>query len=282
MIRRTLRIAFAALTACASLAVPAAVSCTVASTGWSTAYVPSTAATNITQSSITVTCQRNTGADPTTVNFTIASNNGLHATGQQNRVQLNAANRINYEDYEDSGCGTVWSGANTIAGSITGLAGFTPKPTTLSFWGCVPGSQTGLAAGTYTDTVTMTLTYGPTNTTTTSTFPVSLVSPATCTVSTAPGTVAFTYTAFSVTAANATTTFGVTCTNLLPYTMALDATTAVIAGLQYSLSLSSAGATGTGAAQPYTITGTMPAGQAGTCATASCGATQARTLTISY
>jgi spore coat protein U-like protein len=282
MNRRVVQTILVMLAAWTSVAAHAAISCTISSPGWATAYVPSTAATNITQSSITVTCQRNIAADVTNVNISLVPNNGLHATGQQNRVQLNAANRINYENYTNSSCGTLWSAVNTIASSITGLAGFTPKSTTLSFWGCVAGSQTGLAAGTYTDTVTMTLTYGPTNTTTTATFPVTLVSPASCTVTTAPGTIAFTYTAFRATAAAGTTTFRVTCTNLLPYTMALDATTAVIAGLQYSLALSSTSATGTGAAQLYTITGTMPADQAGTCTTASCGATQARTLTISY
>ncbi|HEY2627814.1 MAG TPA: spore coat protein U domain-containing protein, partial [Usitatibacter sp.] len=171
--------------------------------------------------------------------------------------------------------------AARIAGTITGLVGFTPMSTTVSYWGCIPGSQTGLAAGTYTDTVTMTLLYGGA-TNPTATFPVTVVSPASCTMTTAPGTVAFTYSAFRATAATANTTYRVTCTNLLPYTMALDATTAVISGLQYSLALSSSGGTGTGAAQLYTITGTMPANQAGTCATASCAATQARTLTITY
>jgi len=269
--------------AMASLAAHGAISCTFSATGWTTAYVPSTAATNITQSTITVTCQRNALFDGTTANFTISANNGTHAAGQQNRAQLNAANRINYENYQDSGCGTVWNatGGGRISGSITALTGFTPKTTTISFWGCVPGSQTGHAAGTYTDTVTMTLNYGGA-TNPTATFPVAIVTPASCTISTAPGAVAFTYSAFQASAANASTTFQVTCTNLLPYTMALDATTAVIAGLQYSLSLSGAGATGTGAAQNYTITGTMPADQAGTCVTSSCATTQVRTLTISY
>ncbi|MFZ3322101.1 MAG: spore coat protein U domain-containing protein [Usitatibacter sp.] len=283
MTRMTLRTLLAMLLAAASIAAQGAITCTFSSTGWSTAYVPSTAATNITQASITVTCQRNVAADGTTVNFTIASNNGLQATGQQNRAQLNAANRINYDDYQDGACGTAWGtgGAQRITGSITGLVGFTPKATTVSFWGCVPGSQTGLAAGTYTDTVTMTLRYGGASNPT-ATFPVTIVQPASCTISTAPGTVAFTYSAFQAAVSNASTTFGVTCTNLLPYTMALDATTAVISGLQYTLGLSSAGATGTGVAQPYTINGTMPANQAGTCGTSSCAATQPRTITISY
>jgi spore coat protein U-like protein len=280
---RVAQAAFAMLLACAGATAHAAITCTFSSAGWATAYVPANAAANITQASVTVTCQRNAGGDGTTATFTIANNNGSHATGQQNRAQLTAANRINYDLYQDSGCATAWANAaaNRISGSITGLAGFVPMSTTISYWGCVPGSQTGLAAGTYTDTVTMTLRYGGA-TNPTATFPVSIVNPASCSISTPPGTVAFTYSAFEAAAANASTTFQATCTNLLPYTMALDATTGVIAGLQYSLAISSPGGTGTGVAQQYTITGTMPAGQAGTCGTASCATTQARTLTITY
>jgi hypothetical protein len=69
---------------------------------------------------------------------------------------------------------------------------------------------------------------------------------------------------------------------LLPYAMALDSTVNVAVGLQYTLALSAPGGTGTGLAQPYSVNGTMPAGQAGTCAGANCGVTQVRTLTITY
>ncbi|HEY2627602.1 MAG TPA: spore coat protein U domain-containing protein [Usitatibacter sp.] len=101
------RIALTTLLTAASFACHGAITCTFSSTGWSAAYVPSTAATNITQSSITVTCQRNAGGDGTAVNFTISANNGLHATGTQNRAQLNAANLLNYDDYQNAGCSTL-------------------------------------------------------------------------------------------------------------------------------------------------------------------------------
>lgn len=268
----------------AAAPVNAAITCNISSPGFSSAYVPSNAATNITQSSFTVTCQRNAGGDPTTVNYTVAANNGLHATGAQNRAQLGATtNRINYETYADSTCTTLWASgaANRIAGTISGLAGFIPQSQTVSYWGCIAGSQLGLPAGTYTDTVTMTLRYGGASNPT-ATFPVSIFTPSVCNISTAPGTVAFTYTAFGP-VQNASTPFGVTCTNLLPYTMALDALVGVVAGLQYTVGLSAAGNTGTGVQQNYTVNGTMPAGQAGACATASCGpTTQMRTLTVTY
>jgi spore coat protein U-like protein len=275
----TIALAFVLCAFC--VAANAAISCTLSSSGFATAYVPSTAATNVTQGTVTVTCQRNAAGDGTTANFTLAANNGLHAAGQQNRAQLGAtASRINYDLFQDSTCATVWraNAANRIAGSIAGLSGFIPSSTNVPFWGCVPGSQTGLPAGTYMDTVTVTLRGAGTVTTT---FPVSIFTPASCSITTAPGTVSFTYTAFGG-VQNANTPFSVTCTSLLPYTMALDATVGVVGGLQYGVTLSAAGATGTGLAQNFTVDGTMPANQAGTCAASSCVSTQARTLTISY
>lgn len=103
--------------------------------------------------------------------------------------------------------------------------------------------------------------------------------------------VAFTYTSFQVGAATATPGgFTLQCTNTLPYTLALDATTVTDAALNlgYTVALSAASATGNGLAQTYSVTGTMAAGQAGTCATAggvcdnTASANKTRTLTISY
>ena len=104
-----------------------------------------------------------------------------------------------------------------------------------------------------------------------------------CQITTAPSDVAFSYTSFQATNASASTTYAVQCTNSLPYTMALDATaTNTVAGLNYSLALSAASGTGNGAAQSYTVNGTMVSGQAGTCALGSCSGSEARTLTITY
>lgn len=281
--RRGLRTIFLALLLAGfCVAGHAAISCTVTASGIATAYVPSTAATNVTQGTLTVTCQRNNAGDGTTANFTLAANNGLHAAGQQNRAQLgNTASRINYDLFQDSTCATAWraTAANRISGSIAGLSGFIPSSTNLPFWACVPGSQTGLPAGTYTDTVTVTLRGAGTTTTT---FLVSITTPASCSLTLPPpGIVNFTYIAFGG-VVNANIPFSVTCTSLLPYTMALDATVGVVGGLQYTLALSASSATGTGVAQGYSVDGTMAANQAGTCAASSCLATQSRTLTISY
>lgn len=110
-----------------------------------------------------------------------------------------------------------------------------------------------------------------------------------CSLSAIPD-MSFTYASFQGTAATGTpSNYTVTCTTGLPYTMALDATTTTdnVVNLQYTLALSAAGGTGNGAAQGHQVTGTMPAGQSGTCATPA-GCTNAtatnrqRTLTVSW
>jgi len=112
----------------------------------------------------------------------------------------------------------------------------------------------------------------------------------------------FAYTSFQGGVANATNGgFSVTCTNNLPYTFGLQsgagaatppgaATIGPITDdavdLQYSLALSAAGGTGSGAAQAYSITGTMASGQAGTCNAASCtnaaATNNTHTLIVNY
>jgi hypothetical protein len=114
--------------------------------------------------------------------------------------------------------------------------------------------------------------------------------------------VTFNYTSFQTSAASlvANPSFNVRCTNGLSYTMALDNAGSYLdaqTNLNYSLALSSAGALGNGSNQPYTISGSMGANQAGTCAPApaqnlaasaaivcdnSTSANRQRTLTITY
>jgi spore coat protein U-like protein len=127
----------------------------------------------------------------------------------------------------------------------------------------------------------MSLAYGSPQATASGAIPVSISTPAQCNLSTAPGDVVFDYTGFGA-AANASTSFGVTCSTYLPYTMALDATSGTLLGLSYTVALSASSSTGTGAEQTFTISGNIPAGQSGTCGSGSCTASQARTLTITY
>ena len=140
-------------------------------------------------------------------------------------------------------------------------------------------------AGLYTDTVTMTLTYG--SATAQSTFPVQIYVNTSCQIN-SPTDLTFNYSSFRVTALTATSTFNVKCTNALPYALSLDLTSVTDAAinLAYTLALSATSGTGTGANQAVTVTGTMAAGQSGTCATAVCtnaaSANKQRTVTVTF
>jgi len=109
-----------------------------------------------------------------------------------------------------------------------------------------------------------------------------------CKISTVP-TANFNYTSFQSTAATFSSSFDVMCTNTLPISsITLDSTavTDTATNLAYTLALGAAPTAGTGVAQTVSITGSMAANQAGTCATATCANTSStnkqRTLTITY
>lgn len=267
-----------------------AITCSVASPGFTAYYLP-TNPIDITQTSVTVTCNRALLSDAASVTYFVAVNNGMNAGGGFNRAVRpggGGANRINYDTYRDSACATIWSVlANRITGTIN-FAGTGVMMQTRSWWGCVPAAQVGKNAGTFSDTVTMTLTAaGTTIVGAPFTFPVTIIHPATCNIGPVPGDVVFNYTSFAAAPVVAGTTFGLNCTNGMPYTMALDAYAGTILGLNYTLTLNSGvlGGNGTGLAVVIPIDGTMAAGQSGTCSAtppATCNASQARTLTITY
>lgn len=258
----------------------AAITCGISSPGFVTGYDAAAVAININQTYFTVTCIRTLAADPASVNYSASLNDGLQPLGKKNRAAF-GANLIFYDTWTNATCITPWKSNAPIAGTITFGTTIGPLSTQTAFWGCIPTAQAGLPAGTYTDTVTMTLSYGPLLLSTANNpFPVSITPPSDCKITTAPGNIVFTYTAFGIAQA-ASTTFGTTCTNLLPYTMALDTTSGVVSGLNYSLTVA-ASSTGTGLLQTHTINGSMPAGQAGTCATATCAGSQLHTLTVTY
>jgi spore coat protein U-like protein len=272
-----LRACIAACLLAASGLASAAYNCTVSSGGIGAAYSPSAATTTIVQTSFTITCTRAL-SDASTMSYSVGADNGAHAQGTHNRAALGAS-LLAYDLFKDSACATQWRGPQTINGTLN-FSGSTSASVTVSYWACITAGQS-VPAGTYTDSVTMTLTYGPGNTTATGIASVSISTPATCNLTTAPGNVVFNYVGFGA-AANASTTFAVTCSTYLPYTMALDATSGTILGLNYTIGLSAPSGTGNGAAQTYTISGTIAAGQSGTCATGTCTASQARVLTITY
>lgn len=278
-----------ALTACtASFEAGAAYSCTISVTPISTVYSPTVAANNDSTGSYTINCTRAAG-DANTMDYNVRANNGNQPAGNTNRVQFGATvNRYNYELYQNAGFTQEWR--DTAGTRINGTLNFGASLTasvTGPFYLRVPGPQPVDPAGTYLDTVTVSLrrtAAGPDPVLFNSSFGVSVITTNSCQISVPPGNVTFTYTSFQAAPAAASTAYGVRCTTAFPYTMTLDGTlpyTYSLLGLTYTLSLP-ASATGTGLTQTHTINGNIAAGQAGTCATGVCIASQTRTLTISW
>lgn len=258
----------------------AAVDCSVSSGGFSTAYDPAFATPTKVQTSALVSCTRSDPAnDPSRVNYSIKVNNGLNAQGMNNRAQ-SGASYARYDVYTDLNCANQWKGNVSFTGTVDFGVGSTAMHT---FWGCVAAGQNTLPAGTFTDTVTMTMTYGPNpQSTALGMFTVNIVTQGQCSFSSPPGTLGFSYISFQPTPANVSAFFGVTCTNGLPYTVSLDSTTGTIAGLSYSLGLSGAVGTGSGVQQSLSVDGSMSADQPGTCAMGTCSGTNPHTLTVTY
>jgi spore coat protein U-like protein len=277
--RRAVAVLAALLAMLAPAAARAAYNCSISSPGFSAAYDPTSFTTNVTQTQLTITCTRSL-SDASTMSYTVRANNGLYPRGgNRNRAAFGRA-RIGYDLYSDAACGAQWGGNAVLTGTLD-FGGSLSATDTVNYWGCIPARQTGLRAGTYTDIVAMMLTYGPFSSLATGTLGVNILTPATCRLTTAPGNIVFNYIAFGP-VVNASTSFGVTCTNFLPYSFALDATSGAVLGLNYTLSLPTSAATGTGTQQTFAIDGTMAAGQAGTCGAGTCTASQARVLTLTY
>ena len=255
----------------------AAITCSsITSPGITMSYVNST--TTSVQTSFTVTCTRGSAGDPASLAYTVKVGNGLNpASAGRNKVMNGAASLI-YDTYTTSGCGTQWSTTTTLNDSITWGAATGPLTRQTSYWGCINTAQTATTAGVYTDTVTMTLTYGAS--TLTGSLPVTIYAPAACTVS-PPSQFNMTYTAFSASAPALTKLWSATCTTGMPYTITLDSTSGTVAGLSYTVGLSSGSSTGTGSAQSFLATTTLAASQAGSCA-GSCSGTVTHAITVSY
>lgn len=272
-----------ALVLCPASAL-AVVSCTASVTSIVKGYDPNDPADAIVTGSYTVSCTRAAG-DASTFNWSLGADNGNNNSGAQNRVIL-GTRTYNYELYRLTPYINANRWQDAAATRFTGTVNFGSQLTgssTGSFDLRIPGAQTVRPAGTYTDTVTVTVRNAGSGAMMSQTsFSVSVITIASCTLATPPGNINFAYTSFQVSAATASTSFGVNCTTGVPYTMSLDATSGTLLGLPYTLSLSQTSATGTGAAQTYSINGSITGGLSGTCATATCSASATRTLTITY
>jgi len=132
-------------TASNTLTVTATVAATCSVSASSLNFGTYTVSTNTDQSgNISVTCTTGTP-------YTVELDGGTNASGSTRRM-VNASSYLTYELYTDSGRGTVWNNTNTVAGTGTGAAQSIP------LYGRIPSSQ-NVPAGTYTDTVQITVTY---------------------------------------------------------------------------------------------------------------------------
>jgi spore coat protein U-like protein len=250
----------------------------VDSNGFTAAYDPAAPGSNITQTSFNVRCSRSTAGDAASTNFAVVVNNGNNPQGQNNRASF-GGNFIRYDTYKDAACATKWKGATTITGSVSMPVVGQQFTTTLPFWGCILPGQ-GPPAGTYTDIVVMTVAWGIGQNATGS-LGVTITTPPVCSISSAPATLTMNYTSFGP-AANGATSFGVTCTLGLPYTMALDAGGGTVLGLNYTVSLPTTASSGTGVQQTHAINGAIAPGQSGTCGAATCTGNGTRNVTLTY
>ena len=85
------------------------------------------------------------------VNYTIAMDDGANNSGSINRMK-NGTEFVQYEIYQDAARSTVWDATSTKTGVGNG------DPQTHTVYGRVP-PQTTPSAGTYVDTVTITVSY---------------------------------------------------------------------------------------------------------------------------
>ena len=265
----------------------ATITCTsITSSGFTSAYVPNS--TVALQLSFTITCNRGSASDPTTLSYSVKADNGLTSQGNANRASLSlggATSYIFYDVYTPSCAGVQWKNNVSISGTVAWAQTQTGNSTdTQPYWACIVTAQNPTTAGSYTDTIGIGATYssGTGNVTLGGTIPVTIYAPANCLINPAPGGVSLTYNAFTQNPVSGTTTFGATCTSPMPYSLAVSPATGTLAGINYNVNLNTPSAVGTGNLQMFTITVTAPPGQAGTCAGASCTATQTHTLTVTY
>lgn len=270
-------------------------SCNVSLDGTGALY--STSSNVDTTDTLTLNCSRASG-DSNSLTYRIKANTGINPSGNQRRVRLGSSgsNYINYRLTRGASVGgsaTCASSTNWLAPStgtsnvITGTLSFGSNLTASAVWGyCIRlPSGSSPTAGQYVDTVQVFAQYPNSDAgTLTASVPLTFTAGVgnQCVFRSFPATVNFAYTSFSPTDQVSTQTFDVRCSNSLAWTMTVSPASSTLLGLNYNFGVSPSSGTGTGLNQTITLTGTVPAGQAGTCSNAVCTATQTHSIIISY
>jgi hypothetical protein len=295
-----LRVALLSLLCTCALQAHAAISCTLSSTSVNLNYVNGQGTNANASGTITLNCTR-LAADPNTQTYWVSINFGSR-TGTPRRVFRNGGGTTNPDRLDvsiyKSGTTTDWT--NTGTARVNGTLNFGAAlnaSVVLTYDFRVGSGQTGNTAGIYDEAFIASLqltTAGAVVATTTFTPTVSIIAQCfvgqvaagnAATGAISPSTLTLPYTSFSPANQTANMSFTVHCTRNTTYTLAIAPSSGTLLGLNYTLALSPPGTpaiTGTGLAQSYTVTGTITSGQAGTCSTATCSATQNTTLTVTY
>ena len=96
------------------------------------------------------------------VAYDIALGKGLNSTAFSPRKMSSILNRLDYDFYTSSAYASIWgdgsAGSQKVSGSITILL-LSGTTVTLPVYGRIPGSQTSVKAGVYSDSVLVTVTY---------------------------------------------------------------------------------------------------------------------------
>jgi spore coat protein U-like protein len=281
----------AAALLCAGLASGGvwAASCTLSNATVNLASYNSATGTLTAALNVGYSCTRNGNGH--NVTMTINANGGNNYSAPRRRM-LVSGNYMSYDllrsttltDYWGNGTIPAASNPRTVVVSNTQFGAgnilVTPAGTSFTYYINLPASQTPVTGQTYTDTVTLTgscVNANGGNTTactsfTGATITINFLYTSTCSISQAPSSLDMVYTSFQTLQSQGVSNFGVNCSNGLPYTITLNGASSTtvnssMLGLNYSLSVPSAGQTGTGAQQNFSVTGTIPANQSGTCAT---------------
>ena len=274
----------------------AAYSCTVAAS--STGLIYQTPTPRDVNGTATLTCTR-APSDSNSLTYRLKATDGNNASGTSpyRRVRLGStSNYLFYSLRRSSSCNnnTNWRAPGTGTTDVqTGTLSFGSSlvaSATLNY--CIRvrvgagGNAASPAAGVYTDTFNVFAQYPNSNAGALSpNAPVIMTVGVSnqCVFNTYPGSLVFNYSAFSTSAQTASTSFVLRCSTGLPWNITVSPSSTTLLGLRYQIAPTPSSGSGNGnTGQAVTLTGTMPAGQAGTCATGTCVDSRAHTVFINY
>jgi spore coat protein U-like protein len=253
----------------------AAVTCSMSVTNVQPIYSPSANRNADATGNITLNCTRT--ASEASTPYWIGINTGSSVLTRQTGTQT-----LSYGIYSNSNYNKIWDNAS---GAVTGTLNFTSSvaTTAVPYYFRIPRSNSGQPPGLYDMTALVTQRFSSTGAdiSTTSLSPVASIL-SECRISSSPSPLVLNYASFSAVPVASSSDFNVSCTNTTPYTMALDATSGTLLGLNYTVALNANNGTGTALPQTYSVIATIPENQSGSCATGVCSSSQTRTITITY